>query len=144
MAQTAWTEEEIYLVMERGHSLALQGLYLEAARIFAGVLAIDNRNRYCRNALATLILLLGDPQNALAVAEEGLQQMSGEPVYHARRAEALIALRRFHEAQAEVRWLAENSDESALQPLILQIEAGTQKSSLPRATSPQQPPIIQA
>jgi thioredoxin-like negative regulator of GroEL len=122
---TRWTEEEIYLVMERAHLLALQGLYPEAAQIFAGVLQIEPRNRYCRNALATLILLLGDPENALAVADEGLQQLSGEPWYHARRAEALIALRRFHEAQTEVRWLMENSDEAALQPLILQIEAGT-------------------
>jgi thioredoxin-like negative regulator of GroEL len=135
MAQNGWTEDEIYLVMERAHSLALQGLYPDAAQIFAGVLAIDPRNRYCRNALATLILLLGDPENALAVADEGLQQLSAEPCYHARRAEALIALRRFHEAQTEVRWLAENSDESALQPLRLQIEAGTERSSLPGATS---------
>jgi thioredoxin-like negative regulator of GroEL len=139
-----WTDEEIYLVMERAHSLALQGLYPEAAQTFAGVLEIAPRNRYCRNALATLILLLGDPENALAVADEGLEKLSAEPWYHARRAEALIALRRFHEAQAEVRWLMDNSDESALQPLILQIEAGAQKTSLPGATSQQQPPIIQA
>ena len=140
----AWTEEEIYLVMERGHSLAQQGLYPEAAQIFAGVLAIEPRNRYCRNALATLILLLGDPENALAVADEGLQQLSAEPCYHARRAEALIALRRFHEAQTEVRWLMENADEAALQPLMLRIEAGTEKSLSPGATSRQQPPISQA
>ena len=135
MPQTQWTEDEIYLVMERAHSLAMQGLYPEAAQIFAGVLEIDPRNRYCRNALATLILLLGDPENALAVADEGLQQLSGEPCYHARRAEALIALRRFYEAQTEVRWLTENSDESVLQPLKLQIEAGAERSSLTRATS---------
>src|ERR1039458_6241081 len=110
MPQTQWTEDEIYLVMERAHSLAMQGLYPEAAQIFAGVLELDPRNRYCRNALATLILLLGDPENALAVADEGLRQLSGEPAYHARRAEALIALRRFHEAQGEVRWLQERSE----------------------------------
>jgi thioredoxin-like negative regulator of GroEL len=132
---TRWTEEEIYLVMERAHSLAQQGLYPEAAQIFAGVLQIEPHNRYCRNALATLILLLGDPENALAVADEGLQQLSAEPWYHARRAEALIALRRFHEAQSEVRWLMENSDETALQPLILQIETGTGKA-LPAAGHP--------
>ena len=133
MAQ--WTKEEIYLVMERAHSLAQQGLYADAAQIFAGILAIDPRNRYCRNALATLILLLGDPENALAVADEGLGQLPGEPCYHARRAEALIALRRFHEAQTEVRWLAENSDDAALQPLMLRIEVGSRESSPAGPTS---------
>jgi len=118
-----WTEEEIYLLMERAHSLAQQGLYMEAAQIFAGVLDIDPRNRYCRNALASLILLLGDPENALAVADQGLEQSPAEAAYHARRAEALIALRRFQEAQKEVRWLMENSNEAALQPLMLQLDA---------------------
>ena len=120
-----WTEEEIYLVMNRAHLLATQGLYPEAAQIFAGVLAVDPRNRYCRNALASLILLLGDPQNALAVADEGLQQLAAEPAFHARRAEALIALHRFPEARQEIRWLTENSSEAALQSLMLRLEGSS-------------------
>jgi predicted Zn-dependent protease len=139
-----WSDEEIYLVMERAHALALQGLYPEAARIFNGVLAIAPGNRYCRNALASMILLLGDPASALEVAEEGLRQLAGEPALHARRAEALIALRRFHEAQQEVRWLTENSDEATLQSLMLRLESGHEKGALTEATSRQTSPISQA
>lgn len=139
-----WTDEEIYLVMDRAHSLAQQGLYEDSAQIFAGILEIDPRNRYCRNALASLILLLGDPDNALAVADDGLKQIPAEAAFHARRAEALIALRRFAEAQREVTWLADNSDEAALQSIALRLEAGREKSSGASATSTQRRPITGA
>ena len=43
MRNPNWTEEDIYRIAERGHSLHLQGRYREAAVIFQGLIAVDPR-----------------------------------------------------------------------------------------------------
>src|SRR5688572_4651088 len=42
-----WTDDEVYLVAVRGHSLFLQGRYAESAAIFEGLHAVRPRDFYC-------------------------------------------------------------------------------------------------
>src|SRR4051794_15429556 len=65
MQKSNWTEEDIYLIAELGHSLHLQGHYPEAVVIFQGLAAIDPANHYCLDALAAAWLALGEPERAI-------------------------------------------------------------------------------
>jgi hypothetical protein len=49
-----WSQEEIYYIAERAYRLYLQGRLREAAILFAGLIAIDPENAYCRRALASI------------------------------------------------------------------------------------------
>ena len=65
MAQLNWTEEEIYLLADRAYALYRQGRYPEAVVIFEGLTAIEPSNTYCRAALATVCMALGESQRAV-------------------------------------------------------------------------------
>jgi len=65
-----WSQEEIYFIAERGYRLYLQGQLQDAAILFAGLIAIDSENAYCRKALGAIATALGQAQ--LAVAHFGM------------------------------------------------------------------------
>jgi hypothetical protein len=93
-----WTEEDTFLVAGRAHALYQQGCYREAAILFAGLLAIEPANNYCREAMATICLVTDQPADAL----DWLSPASAHPETLARRCEALICLNRFAEARREL------------------------------------------
>lgn len=71
MSETAaWTEEEIYLIADLAHEIALQGRYAEALVLFDGLASAAPENLYVRRALAAVRLKLGQPDKALAALLE--------------------------------------------------------------------------
>jgi len=137
-----WSEDEIYLVMERAHALATQGLYADAAQIFAGVVSLEPGNRYAREALGSLLLILGEPVGALALAEEGLRFAPHDAALHAILAEALLALHRVADAREEVRWL-EVHHPAPVATLELRLAACAPKITGPQATLESRAPITE-
>ncbi len=99
MAIPGWTEEDIYLVADRGHALYLQGRYVEATAIFEGLVTIDSSNRYCRKALAALYMARGAAHRAVQHLKDVLAHDPGDIDARTRRCEAYLELNRLQEAQ---------------------------------------------
>jgi predicted Zn-dependent protease len=118
-----WTEDDVYRIAERAHSLYLQGRYREAAVIFEGLVAIDPSNAYCRNALAALYLLLDEPQRALAELNDLLAREPGNAAARARRCEAWLRLGQPGEARRDLDWLAGGRTHSHAARLRLLLES---------------------
>ena len=127
MPIAGWTEEDVFVVAERAHSLYLQGCYREAAAIFEGLIVVDPENRYCRTALAALYLALGEQQKALDQADQALALDDGDVEARARCAEARLALGRLDEAAADVRVLRSRQARQHASRLELQLEAARAK-----------------
>ena len=125
-----WTEDELYMVKERAHSLALQGCYREAATLFQGLLALRPDDRYTRHALAALHIQLHDAPGALRLLDERPAPQDEE--YPVRRLEALTALELREAAQRELAWLerhARNASSPAITRLALKLRTLQAKSS---------------
>ena len=65
-----WTDEEVFLIADLAHEIALQGRYPEALVLFDGLASIAPGNLYVRRALAAVHLKLGQPTAALAAIRE--------------------------------------------------------------------------
>jgi tetratricopeptide (TPR) repeat protein len=105
MAKYGWTEEELYLVRERAHSLYLQGKHAEAGALLEGAVALDPDDRYSRYALAAVCLTLGRPLEARAHLDILVARDLGDVEARALRCEALIDSGDIGEAAAEVQEL---------------------------------------
>lgn len=90
---TAWTEEEVYLVAERGREWALQGYLEEAAILFAGLVAAVPGYVYARRSLASIRLQQGRPTEAWPLLDAEAHEL---------RMETLLALGRPRDAEAEL------------------------------------------
>jgi predicted Zn-dependent protease len=102
MTRPIWTEEEVFLVAERGHALFLQGRYAESTIIFEGLLALDPSNVYCANALAALYIRQDQPSKAVHLLTRLLETYPNDLESRARRCEALILIGRVGEARKEL------------------------------------------
>jgi predicted Zn-dependent protease len=105
MPKHGWTEEELYLVRERAHSLYLQGKHAEAGALLEGTVALDPEDRYSRYALAAVCLTLGRPLEARVHLDILVAHDSGDVEARALRCEALIDSGEVGEAAAEVQEL---------------------------------------
>jgi tetratricopeptide (TPR) repeat protein len=105
MAATGWSAEDIYRIAERGHSLHLQGRYLEAAIIFEGLVSADPENRYCREALAAAWLALGEPHKALEQLDMLIREAPGDLAARVRRSEAYLQVGNRGAARSELEFL---------------------------------------
>ena len=117
-----WSEEEIYLVAERGHRLLEQGQYEEASIVFDGLLAVAPANRYCRIALATAYLALSQPGAALQVVEHSLALFPSDADLHRLRAEAMLILGQTEGARQELEWLSRSVSGPSVTRLVYQLE----------------------
>jgi tetratricopeptide (TPR) repeat protein len=104
--ETGWTAEDVYRVAECGHALYREGRYREAAVIFEGLVAVDPASPYCRESLAALYLILGDPQNAIVELNQVLERDPDHAGARARRCEAWWRLGRRTQAQLDFERLA--------------------------------------
>src|SRR5215204_7735193 len=105
MRKSGWTETDIYLIAERGHSLHLQGRHREAVVIFEGLVAADPQNRYSREALATAWLALREPQRAIDQLNILLTHDPGDLAVRARRLEAYLLAGNFPAAVRDFEYL---------------------------------------
>jgi predicted Zn-dependent protease len=85
-----WTEEEIYLIAERGHSLHLEGQYREACVIFQGLVAVDPENPYAAESLAAAWLALGEHQRAIEQLNALLTKQPADLAVRAKRLQAYL------------------------------------------------------
>ena len=122
MRQFGWTDEDVYLVAERGWHLYLQGRYVEAATIFDGLLAVDPENSYAAGALAGTWIAMGRPDMAVERLNAFLALRPGDMETRARRCEALLACGRQEEAKADWQALPHKQRFAAL---ALRLEATT-------------------
>ncbi len=117
MARLGWTDEDIYRVSERAHSLLKEGHHEEAAVLFQGLIVVDEKNAYCWNGLAACHLARGDVARALEVLNELLRLTPGDAQGRARRCEALLRLGRLGEAFEDLEWLRQSRAVAAAQRL---------------------------
>jgi len=123
MPETGWTEEEIYLLADRGYALYRQGHYQEAAVIFEGLTVLDPLNAYCRNALATVCLALGEASRAVEELSFLLNLNPADHEARARRCEAYCDLRNWNEARRDLAVLHRNGERHHTQRLAWRLRA---------------------
>ena len=123
MPEMGWTEEEIYLLADRGYALYRQGRYMEAAVLFEGLTALDPLNSYCRSALAAVCLERGDAQRAVSELSFLLNLNPADHEARARRCEAYCQLRNWNEARHDLAILQRNGERHHVQRLVWRLQA---------------------
>jgi tetratricopeptide (TPR) repeat protein len=123
MPETGWTEEEIYLLADRGHALYGQGHYQEAAVIFEGLTVLDPLNSYCRTALAAVCLALGEARRAVDELSFLLDLNPADHDARARRCEAYCDLRDWSAASKDLAILRRNGVRHHVQRLTWRLQA---------------------
>ena len=123
MPEMGWTNEEIYLLAERGYAFYRQGRYREAAVIFEGITALDPLNPYGRTALAAVCLELGDARRAVSELSFVLNSNPADHEARARRCEAYCVLRSWNEARQDLGILRRNGERHHLQRLTWRLQA---------------------
>ena len=123
MAVVNWSDEEIYLLADRGYALYRQGQYAQAAVIFEALTAIDPLNVYCRTALATVCMALGDARRAVVELSILLESNPADLEARARRCEAYCELRRWNEARGDLAILLRNGERHHVQRLDSRLRA---------------------
>jgi len=123
MPEAHWTNEEIYLLADRGYALYRQGRYQEAAVIFEGLTVLDPSNSYCRTALACICLTLGDPYRAVTELTVVLSRNPSNHDARARRCEAYCELRNWKEAKQDLAVLRRNGERHQVRRLTWRLEA---------------------
>jgi len=124
--EKSWTEDEVYLLAERGYGLYQQGFYREAAVLFEGLTAIAPENAYCRTALAAAYLSLGDAQRAVQELNTLLEQNPANHEARARRTEVYCDLRLWNEARRDLEVLRRNSEWQHFQRLQWRLRSAGQ------------------
>ena len=119
----AWTDEDLYLLAERGYSLYRQGQYREAAVIFEGVVSLDPLNLYCRTALAAVCLAMGESQRAVKELSFLLNRNPADHEARARRCEAYCDLRSWNDARADLLILRRHGERNHVQRLSWRLQA---------------------
>lgn len=131
MPETGWTDEEIYLLAERGYALYRQGHYQEAAVIFEGLTVLDPLNAYCRNALATVCLALGEAARAVEELSFLLNLNPADHEARARRCEAYCALANWQDARRDLEVLRRNGVRHHVQRLTWRLQAAAPLATFP-------------
>ena len=125
MAEMNWSDEEIFLLADRGYALYLQGQYQPSAVIFEALTAIDPPNVYCRNALATVCIALGDMHRAVTELSVLLEQNPANLEARARRCEAYCEQQQWSKACDDLAVLRRNGERHHVKRLVYRIgEAG--------------------
>ena len=101
-----WSQEEIYFIAERGYRLYLQGQLHDAAILFAGLIAIDPENAYCRKALGAIATALGQARLAVAHFSVVIEHDRLDIDALAGRCEALLTIGDLSAAQRDLASLA--------------------------------------
>jgi len=126
MQRSNWTEEDVYLIAEVGHSLHMQGHYREAAVIFQGLVAVDPENRYCLDALAAAWLALGKPERAFAHINSLLAREPADLSVRVRRLEAYLQIGKTAAAAMDFAFLEHLLPAGEIRRLELRLEAARQ------------------
>ena len=124
MPETSWSDEELYLLADRGYALYRQGQYQHSAVFFEALTAIDPANVYCRTALATVCMALGDAQRAVMELSILLDRNPADLEARARRCEAYCELRKWSEARGDLAILRRNGKRHHVQRLDSRLHAG--------------------
>mgnify|MGYP001028388230 CR=1 FL=1 len=131
MAQLNWTEEEIYLLADRAYALYRQGRYPEAVVIFEGLTAIEPSNTYCRAALATVCMALGESQRAVKELSFILNQNPADHEARARRCEAFCDLQNWSDARQDLAVLRAQGERHHVHRLSWRLHAAGASGSNP-------------
>jgi len=123
MQKSNWTEEDIYLIAELGHSLHLQGHFREAVVIFQGLVAIDPENHYCLDALAAAWLALGEPERAIEHINTLLARQPADLSVRARRLEAYLQIGKVAAAARDYEFLEHLLPAGEIRRLELSLDA---------------------
>jgi predicted Zn-dependent protease len=125
--QFNWTDEDLYLIAERGHLLYLQGRFDEAKILFEGLVSINPRDWYFNNALAAIYIKMSNPHAAVELLDELLRQYPADIESRIRRCEALLEAGRTEEAKAQLLELRSRHSDPRIARLALRL--GMQRES---------------
>jgi tetratricopeptide (TPR) repeat protein len=106
----SWSRDEIYYIAERGYRLYSEGQLHQAAILFEGLIAIDPENAYCRKALGTLGIALGQYRQAVVHLAVAIARDRMDADALAARCEALMAMGDLAAAQRDLASLAVLAD----------------------------------
>jgi tetratricopeptide (TPR) repeat protein len=123
MPEMGWTEEEVYLLADRGYAFYRQGCYREAAVVFEGLTALDPLNAYCRTALAAVCLETGDAARAVSELSFLLNLNPADQDARARRCEAYCQMRNWSEAGRDLAILRRNGERHHVPRLTARLKA---------------------
>ncbi len=123
MPEMGWTQDEIYLLADRGYGFYRQGRYQEAAVIFEALTSLDPLNAYCRTALAAVCMLLGDAERAVRELSFLLDLNPADHNARARRCEAYCDLRHWNEARSDLAILQRSGERHHVQRLTWRLKA---------------------
>lgn len=123
MPEKGWTDEEIYLLADRGYALYQQGCYREAAVIFEALTELDPQNSYCRTALVAVWMALGDPHRAVKELSLLLSRNPADHEARARRCEVYCDLGQWNEARQDLAILRRNGEKHHVQRLQWRLRA---------------------
>jgi tetratricopeptide (TPR) repeat protein len=131
MRKANWTDEDIYLIADRGHSLHLQGRYREAAIIFQGLAAAAPQNSYCRESLAAAWIALDEPARAIEQLNVLLTRDPNNLAVRARRLEAHLMAGDFPAAVRDFEYLKHLLPARQVRRLELSLEGAARKATIP-------------
>jgi len=131
MRNLNWSEEEIYLIAERGHSFHLEGRYREACVIFQGLIAVDPENRYVAESLAAAWLALGEHQRAVEQLNILLTKQPADLAVRARRMEAYLMGGNFAAAIQDFEFLEHLLPAHEVRRLELSLESWARRTARP-------------
>ncbi|HEX4163992.1 MAG TPA: hypothetical protein VHZ55_00840 [Bryobacteraceae bacterium] len=100
-----WTEYSTYLVSERAYLLYEEGRFYEALILFEGLLELDSDDRYSRDAVCTVYLALGQPEQAVRHASMLLEVEPAHVNALAKRCEGYLLLGMTQEAEKDLQAL---------------------------------------
>jgi predicted Zn-dependent protease len=123
MADASWTNEELHMVRKRAHALYVQGRLREAAILLEGLVAIDPKDRYSRDALGSVYLGLDEPGRALEQFDRAVQLDPNDFQARARRCEVLIRTGDTPEALSELQILKRILPATEIRRLQWRLEA---------------------
>jgi Flp pilus assembly protein TadD len=123
MPEMGWTNEEVYLLADRGYALYKQGQYRGAVLLFEGLVTIDPNNSYCRTALVAVCLALGDARRAVSELSILLTRNPADHEARARRCEVFCSLRRWDEARQDLTILRRNGERHHVKRLTWRLQA---------------------
>ena len=123
MAEMRWSEDEIYLLANRGYAFYRQGRYQEAGVIFEALTTLQPLNWYCRTALSAVCMLVGEPQRAVKELSFVLSHNPADYDARARRCEAYCDSRNWSEARQDLAILERNGARQHVERLTWRLRA---------------------
>jgi tetratricopeptide (TPR) repeat protein len=123
MVTSEWSGQWAYSVSERAYLLHTEGRHREALTLFEGLLEIDSRNLYYRDAVSALHLALGEAEEAVRQASIVLAADPNHKNALVRRCEGYVRLGMHKEAEDDLERLRRVGSNGDVRRMEMRLQA---------------------